>query len=155
MPRQGFDCNADQVFQNLSSTLGLLKAASLMLRLAPRGLWFGGIPCNSFGYMSSPTHERSSMNPFGSLFPFVTTGNILCTRYVMLAVVAIIRGCVWAAEQPDRSTLEHMPPMKLLFQHFLHPLQVKWCFSRVNLQCAKLFSSKICNKLIPCSGFGP
>ena len=46
----------------------------------------------------------------------------------MLAVICIIRGCVWAVEQPDRTALAHMPPMQVLLRPYLQPLMVKWSF---------------------------
>ena len=127
-PRQGYDWESDAVFQNLATDLGLLKAIGLLLRLCPEGLWFGGVPCDSFGFLSSPTHGRTALQPFGRPFPFVYQGNILCTRFVMLAIISIIRGCVWAVEQPERSTIAHLPPMQVLLRPYLCPLMVKWSF---------------------------
>ena len=101
-PRQGFDHEADPVFQNLGSDLGLLKAMGLLMHLGPLGLWYGGLPCDSFGFLSSPTHGRGALTPWGNPWPFVFSGNVLCTRYAMLALIAIIRGCVWALEQPEK-----------------------------------------------------
>ena len=138
--RQGIELNADEVFQNMATDLGLLKALGLLLRLAPCGLWFGGIPCDSYGFLSSPTHSRSAVNPFGKPLPFVMTGSILCTRYAMLALIAIIRMGVWACEQPDRSTLQFMPPMELLFRQYLQPLMVKWFGAYINIFLAQQVS---------------
>jgi hypothetical protein len=90
--RQGFDHLKDSVFQDLGSEMGLLKALSLVLRLSPLGLLFGGVPCESFGFMASPTHQRSALHPWGAPFPFVYLGNVLCTRFCLLALIAIIRG---------------------------------------------------------------
>ncbi len=124
--RQGFDWTADEIYQNLGTDLGFLKGIGLLLRLAQNGLFFGGVPCDSFGFMSSPTHGRSSLCPFGNHFPFVHLGNLLTTRYGMLALVCIIRGCVWAIEQPERSAIAYLPAIQLLLREYLQPRMVKW-----------------------------
>ena len=98
----------------------------LLMRLGLLGLWYGGVPCDSFGFLSSPTHGRGALTPWGNPWPFVFTGNVLCTRYAMLALVAIIRGCVWALEQPEKTTIMHMPPFAVLMREYLRPLMVKW-----------------------------
>lgn len=123
------------MFQNLGTTLGLLKAIALMLRVCPEGLLYGGIPCCSFGFLSSPTHGRGALCPWGNPFPFVYMGNILSTRFALLAVIGIIRGCVWACEQPEKTTITHLPPMELLMRSYLRPLMAKWFCPQCHIEC--------------------
>ena len=129
--RQGFDHLKDSVFEDLGSEMGLLKALSLVLRLSPLGLLFGGVPCESFGFMASPTHQRSALDPWGAPFPFVYLGNVLCTRFCILALISMIRGCVWALENPLRTCIDTMPPIQLLLHRQLRPLLVKWFFTQI------------------------
>ena len=128
-PRQGYDWNADQVFQNLATTVGLLKAIGLVLRLTPLGLLFGGVPCDSFGFMSSSLHGRDAISPWGNPYTFVELGNILCTRYALLACLSMARGCVWMLENPLRTAIAYMPPIQLLLKRELRPLLCKWLLS--------------------------
>lgn len=43
-----------------------------------------------------------------------------------LGLLKAIRGCVWAVEQPERTSIVHMPPLQMLMHSFLRPLMVKW-----------------------------
>lgn len=125
--RQGYDVLNDPVFMDLTSDMGLIRLISLMLRLKPQGLFFGGVPCESFGWMACPTHNRGAVQPWGELKrPFVYRGNVLATRFCLLALLAVLRGCVWALENPERSMISNLPPIQFLLQCELHPLMVKW-----------------------------
>ena len=125
--RQGYDLESDPVYQNLDSNTGLLKALSLVLRLLPQGLFFGGVPCDSFGWMSGPTHCRSALEPFGATKrAFVYRGNILCTRFCMLALLGICRGVVWALENPLRTAIQHMPPLQFILRPEFRCMMVTW-----------------------------
>jgi len=125
--RQAFELEADGVFCDMMSDVGFMKGVELVLRLVPLALLYGGVPCESYGFMSSGTHQRAACQPWGHTpYPFVWRGNVMATRFVLLAVLAIVRNCVWMAEQPDRSYLIHLPPMQLLFHRCLKPRMVKW-----------------------------
>ena len=127
IPRQGYELEADGVFCNMLSDVGFIKGAELVLRLLPLALLYGGVPCESFSFMSSATHQRAAVQPWGHLpFSFVWRGNVLATRFVLLAILGIVRNCIWMAEQPDRSHLVHLPPMQVLLHRFLKPRMVKW-----------------------------
>ena len=136
--RQGFEHDADPVFQNLGTDLGFLKALALMMRLHPLGLWYGGVPCCSFGFLSSPTHGRGALTPWGNPWPFVYAGNVLCTRYITLALLALIRGCVWMLEQPEKTTISHIPPVQLLMRDYLRPLMAKWFCPQLLYGCTDM-----------------
>ena len=130
LPRQGFDWVSDEIYQNLGSDLGFLKALQLLLRVVPLGLLFGGVPCDSFIFLSSSVHQRDATNPWGNPWPFVFQGNVLCTRFCLIALMCICRGCVWMLENPLRTAIEYMPPVQLLLQKHFHPLVVKWYISQ-------------------------
>ena len=125
--RQGYELEADGVFCDLMSDSGFLKGVELVLRLLPLALLYGGIPCESYGFMSSGTHLRTASNPWGHTpFNFVWRGNVMASRFVLLALLGVVRNAVWMAEQPDRSHLIHLPPMRILFHQCLKPRLVKW-----------------------------
>ena len=125
--RQGFDLSHDPVFGDFTSDVGFMKSIELVLRLTLDGLLYGGLPCASFGFLSSPTHERSAMEPWGNLkFPFVCVGNVCATRFAVLVCLAVVRGCSWMLEQPGKTALLFLPPIKLLLQPALRPRMVRW-----------------------------
>lgn len=101
-------------------------APRLILRVKSKGLLFAGVPCDSMGFLSSPTHQRSALFPWGAPFPFVYTGNLLCCRFSMMVLISIARGVVWGLENPERTAINHVPPIDLILQSFLRPLTVKW-----------------------------
>ena len=142
--RQGLDICNDQCFGDLTSDCGFLKALELVLRLKPLGLLHGGIPCCSFGFMSSPTHARTALEPWGNLlFSFVFVGNVCATRFALLALLAVVRKCVWMLEQPGRSALVHLPPIQLLLRLELRPRLVKWSGPQVFDASSHLLSSMV------------
>ena len=108
------------------------------MRLQIYGLLFGGVPCNSFAFMASATHARSYLDPWGRSFSFVYEGNVVCTRFALLALVAICRKCFWMLENPLRTMLEHMPPILWLLQDYLNPLVVRWYWTQNNTSQASI-----------------
>ena len=106
--------------------MGFPTDPRLILRIKSKGLFFGGVPCDSMGFLSSPTHKRSALFPWGAPYGFVYTGNILCCRFSMMVLISISRGVVWGLENPERTAINHVPPIGLLLQSFLRPLTVKW-----------------------------
>ena len=125
--RQGFDIERDPVFGDFTSDVGFMKATELVLRLVEYGLLFGGLPCASFGFLSSPTHLRSAMEPWGNLkFPFVWSGNVFASRFSLLVCLCLVRKCTWMLEQPGKTTLPLLPPIQLLLQPNLKPRLIRW-----------------------------
>ena len=117
----------DPVFGDFTTTVGFMKGVELTLRLVVNGLLFGGLPCQSMGFMSSPTHKRSPADPWGDLrHPFVWIGNVCATRFTLLVCLAIVRRGTWMLEQPGRTALPWLPPIRLLLQPKLRPRLVKW-----------------------------
>lgn len=116
---------------NILNDLGLLHGISLTLRIAVFGLLFGGVPCESYTFMSSGTHARSAADPNGNPWPFVIEGSTMACRFVFLALLAISRGVVWGLENPKRSILKVMPCIQLLMNPILQPRQVYWCLVRI------------------------
>ena len=53
-------------------------------------------------------------------------GNVLCCRFSMMVLICIGRGVVWGLENPERTAINHVPPIDLILQSFLRPLTVKW-----------------------------
>lgn len=125
-PRQGFDLELDNVFQDMSSDIGLFKSIELVLRLLPGGLLHGGVPCQSFGFMSCATHGRDGGNPWGNNYPFVLLGNVCATRFAFLSLLVAVRGGYWLLENPGRTTIDLLPPIRLLLNPYLLPRSVKW-----------------------------
>ena len=124
--RQGYDFKEDVTF-DLRSDTGFCKGLLLSLRLLAFGLCYGAVPCESFGWMSSGTHQRSSVCPYGNqTCAFVVEGSTFCTRFMIFALISLIRGATWFAENPARTTLTHMPSIQLLMNPLLMPLIVKW-----------------------------
>ena len=135
--RQAFEINNDPVFGDICSELGFARALELVLRLIPYGLLFSAVPCQSFSFMSSYTHGRNGACPWGHMFrPFVMRGTLCATRFALLAILAIARNCLWVLEQPSRSALEHLPPIRLLLHKDLNPRSVKWIQPQL-LNCNK------------------
>ena len=125
--RQGYDVMTDPVYENLESDLGFLHSLSLVLRLAPFGLLYLGLPCGSFSFMSSATHRRTGAEPYGNVgVEFVNQGNLLCCRCCLLALIAIARSACWMLENPLRSAIPHMPPIQHLLHAKLKPLMIRW-----------------------------
>ena len=67
--RQGMDVESDPVSHNLLSEIGFLKGLELTLRLMAFALFFGGLPCKSYTFISSATHQRSAVQPNGKTLP--------------------------------------------------------------------------------------
>ena len=115
--RQGFDLCRDPVLEDLTGTLGLLRAIALMLRIRDDGLATLAIPCNSFGYMASSQHCRSQSCPLGNIFhAWVHMGNMICLRACILVSIGLVRSVHYFIENPERSSLVVHPYIQFL-QH--------------------------------------
>lgn len=115
------------MFQDFTQDSGYLVALALTLRLVPQALLFGGIPCQSFGYMSVGTHKRTGAAPWGeSQHPFVWIGNVCATRFALLAILATVRNCKWVFEQPGGTTIHHLPPIRFLLDPIFTPRSTRW-----------------------------
>jgi hypothetical protein len=105
------------VLQDLSSSMGFIRALMLVLRCKAGALMFSGVPCNSFCFLASSLHMRSSTRPFGdSLRGFVVQGNLLASRAALLTLVALARSVCWAVENPARSAIPLFPYYDHLFK---------------------------------------
>ena len=124
--RQPYEIEREPVFENLDTDLGFLRCLNLCMRLVPFGLWYGAIPCCSFIFLSMATHQRTSENPWGAPQEFVYTSNCIASRYCLLALIAIIRGCVWCIENPLRTYVDLLPPVQLLLRPHFKPMLSKW-----------------------------
>ena len=101
--------------QDFDSTLGLLLAIQHVLRVEKTGLLWLGIPCSSFGFMASSQHRRRSYRPLGDVaLSWVQQGNRLSARSILLALLALVRGVFYFAEQPGQSTLVYFPYLTYL-----------------------------------------
>ena len=105
------------MLQDLSSSMGFIRALMLVLRCKAGALMFSGVPCNSFCFLASSLHMRSSTRPFGdSLRGFVVQGNLLASRAALLTLVALARSVCWAVENPARSAIPLFPYYDHLFK---------------------------------------
>ena len=127
-PRQGFEVTSKPVVEDISTTMGLVNAARLVLRLKPKALLALGMPCNSFGFMSSSQHARCEQLPHGDeKFPFVCTGNMLGYRTAILALIGCVRMAVFFLENPERSKCIILPVLKNIMSFkLLRPQTCKW-----------------------------
>ena len=115
--RQGFDVDKDRVYMDLLEPFGVIKAISLVLRLQEQGLLFAGLPCCSFIFISAGTHKRTTGSPWGQeRWKFVRDGNVLGSRFTLLACLAVARAAVWLVENPSSTVLFWLPPLKWLLQ---------------------------------------
>ena len=96
-PRTTFD-NQRVPHQDIRTVEGLLLALGQVLRLQRAGLLWLGIPCSSFSWMSSSAHRRHEDEDGGmgdDTYEFVREGNLIATRSLLLALVAMSRGALW------------------------------------------------------------
>ena len=129
--RQGYDYLNDSVLQDLTMSLGFVKALQLGMRLGQRGLMFVGLPCNSHTYMCYRQHQRSEGRPLGDeTFPFVIKGNCIGYRAVLLILLGVVRGCLYFIENPSRSSCIHLPVIQHLlsasFKQLLGSSTIRW-----------------------------
>lgn len=96
--------------EDLLGDTGFTYSIRQILRLEEGGLAYFGMPCNSFTWLSSPQHQRTTGNPFGSgHFSWVHAGNILVCRMALLICICVARNVKFMIEQPDRSSLRIFP----------------------------------------------
>jgi len=103
--RETYDVNNDSE-QDLMSVHGIIAAVWMMLRVVPNGLLWGGVPCSSFIFISSSTCQRKKGDRTGNIgVTSVRVGNILCSRFCLLAMLATARSVFWLVEQPGTSCM--------------------------------------------------
>ena len=101
----------------LNSRLGLLLAIQQLMRVKPAGLLYSGLPCNSFVWISRAATGRSYESPKGNPYSNAACkGNTLCTRFVLLALLGLIRRVWWLVEQPGSSLAYLLPVVQWLMR---------------------------------------
>ena len=116
--RSGFDFLADPILQNIGTTSGFATAIRNILRCKKRALFFLGMPCESFSFMTSSRHRRSYAMPYGlEVYNFVVNGNLIACRCCMLIALAISRSLTWFLENPLQSTCKYLPYLRFLLAH--------------------------------------
>ena len=89
------------------------RTAGEVMRLKVGGLLWGGVPCSSWVFLNRHTSKRSREAPLGDEEqPSVRRANLLVTRWTLLVLLAVSRGCVWLAEQPMSSLMPEHPRLK-------------------------------------------
>lgn len=117
-PRSGFDILADGVGQDLATTIGFATAIRNVLRCKCRALFYVGLPCNSFTFMTSSRHQRSAARPYGcEAYKFVVEGNMVAARSCLLIALSVVRGLSWFLENPKRSACIYLPYLRFLLAH--------------------------------------
>ncbi|CAK9007833.1 WD_REPEATS_REGION domain-containing protein, partial [Durusdinium trenchii] len=114
--KAGFDVRTSDLtkgpLHDLTTSEGFLLALKQVLRVRYDGLYWLGVPCNSWVWIASSTTKRHS-SEFGILgddrIPSVSMGNCISARCALLIMVAIVRGIYWCAEQPGSSVLKDSP----------------------------------------------
>ena len=95
---------------DLLTTAGFCRAVLFTLQLIEGAILWGGVPCNSFGFMSSSVHCRTATQPMGDVRSnWVKMSNAIATRFALLAALAMSRRVAWCVENPARSMLVHYP----------------------------------------------
>ena len=92
--------------------LGFTIAVQKLLRVLAGGLFWSGLPCSSFIFMSQGSSGRHKSNPSGNNSLLTRTGNKLCCRWTLLVMLAIARGVYWVCEQPSSSFAPKMEYVK-------------------------------------------
>jgi hypothetical protein len=114
--RDTYDVNNDSE-QDLMSVHGLIAAVWMMLRVVPNGLLWGGVPCSSYIFISSATCQRKKGSRTGNVaVTSVRMGNVLCSRFCLLAMLATARSVFWLVEQPGTSCMTSYFRMAQLIQ---------------------------------------
>lgn len=108
--------------------MGLLFGIRQILRVMEGGLCTLALPCNSFGFMSSSQHQRSTEAPWGNLhYGFVWQGNNLAARTALLWCLCIARSVLTLLENPDRSRVADIPFfVQLMNLAEICPQHIKW-----------------------------
>lgn len=107
--------------EDLTTFEGFATAVLYCLRGSPGFLLWGGIPCNSFGFMAQSGHQRSEQQPFGNrLRAWVQLGNTLASRFFILAALSVARKGFYAIENPGQSRLIWFPYYRILAQYIPH-----------------------------------
>lgn len=112
-------------------------------RIKPGGLAFVALCCNSFSAMtlgcgcrlplygsfrSRGTSQRDAVFPLGNVgYGYVATGNLLCSRVVLLLWLCSSRGVRWILEQPRGSSVGLHPRFRLLQEHVRDAWQKREC----------------------------
>lgn len=95
---------------DLTTDVGFALALNSILRLRAGGVLVLAICCESFSVMSRSTSGRTVIHPLGNRgLDFVSRGNLLLSRSVMLLLVATCKGCRFLLEQPAQSCLADLP----------------------------------------------
>ena len=110
-----FDNMSHDEEQNLATVLGFLLGLQQVLRVRRKGLVWLGLPCGSFGFISSSLHKRCQEVPMGDTTRcFVRTGNLLSSRGIMLAILGMVRGTFYFVEHPGQTMLGAFPYMRFM-----------------------------------------
>ena len=120
--------------------VGFILMLQTVMRLKPgKGLLFCGPPCNSHVWMSSGTTKKSKSNPRGDVtVEACKAGNMIAARTACAILVAVMRGCYWALEQPGSSVLPFLAPIRhALDKPYSMGLQLAF-FVRLFLVCYRL-----------------
>lgn len=100
---------------NILEWVGFINILRMVLQLRPKGLLMGGPPCGSWIWVNRSTSRRSRTRIFGSSArSYVKEANAITCRWILLAMVAICRGCEVLTEQPSSSLMLEFPYMKWL-----------------------------------------
>ena len=108
--------------------MGLLFGIRQILRVQEGGLCTLALPCNSFGFMSSSQHQRSTEEPWGNPhYAFVWQGNNLAARTALLWCLCISRSVLTLLENPARSRVADIPFfVQLMNLAEIWPQHIKW-----------------------------
>ncbi|CAJ1425207.1 unnamed protein product [Effrenium voratum] len=117
-----FDIASRPVENNIATTRGFAQAVLGTLRLLPGALLTLGPPCGSYVFLNRATSGRSQQFPYGfEDRPYVELASLICSRALLLVVLATARGVFVALEQPASSTMKFFPDLvrtgKLIKKH--------------------------------------
>ena len=98
----------------LTSTLrrGFARAILQTLRCKADSVLVMGPPCSSFVFVNLATSKRSALEPYGDQTKsYVELGSLLCSRALLLLLLATVRGVYTVLEQPQTSTMKYFPDL--------------------------------------------
>ena len=132
--RLTFDNETRREEQDLSTVLGFIIGLQHTLRIERSGLLWLGVPCCSFSFLATSVHQRSWTRPLGDTQrSFVAMGNLLATRALMLAIVALSRNVYYFVEHPGSTMLAAFPYVQFALSlgnlgcRMTEGLTTRWC----------------------------
>ena len=110
-----YDIERSRDFEDLTKPEGFLTAMATTIKCKPGALAHWATVCSSWVWVCRATTKRSMLNPKGDTrHQFVTDGNVMVARMVLLVLVGLALEVQWILEQPSSSIMPWTHWMRLL-----------------------------------------